>query len=134
MNISACGLTVTLAIFLFAIQGCGYGREMAILASQDEDVRNYFGDQVDRLSFRKELLLPVSGGKELVHKEDFVEVWRGECKAGWVYYIISDATIKRSGIQRIGSHFFAASGRLVDIKSIDTSGVSLTLMDGKEFD
>ena len=132
---SASGLLVAMMLIvgLLAFQGCGYGREMTTLASQDADVSKFFGDQANPISFRKELLLPVSSGKGLDKNEDFIEVWRGVNKTGWIYFVINEPIISRSGYQRICEQFIAAPGPIVEIKSIDSSGVSTRLIDGKEF-
>jgi hypothetical protein len=132
---SASGLLVasTLVVALFALQGCGYGREMASLASRDTDVQSFFGSASEPLSFRKELLLPVSSGKDLGPEEDFIEVWRGDIKAGWVYYVIEEPLIHRSGYKRTDGQLVLSLGSKVNMKSIDTSGTKTTLIDGKEF-
>lgn len=121
------GIAVTLLL-----QGCGYGREMISLAARDKEVQQYFAPASEVLNFRKEILLPASCGKQLQSSEDCIEVWLGEQKAGWIYYLINSPHIWRHGYQRVDQVFIEAPGDKILLESIDTSGSKTTLYDGKE--
>jgi|GEM_PF-3909166 len=114
------------------LQGCGYSGEMVALASRDADVSQFFGLPDKPITFRKEILLPVSSGKNLNQGEDFIEVWRDNTKAGWVYYFIKAPLIRRIGYQRDGESFVESPGQMVDLQTVDTSRGKTTIFDGKE--
>jgi hypothetical protein len=134
--VSASGVFAAMALILgiISLQGCGRSGKMIALASQDPDVKAFFSNDACRItSFRKEMLLPVSGGKNLAQDEDFIEVWWDDIKAGWVYYLYEGPYISRSGYQQTGHQFILSPGPRVELKSIDETKTSFTIIDGKEF-
>ena len=126
-------------IFIIAcvifLPGCSRSKKMLALARQDPSVKDFFSNDVYRMiSFRKEVLIPVSSGKKLIPNEDFIEVWwNDDLKAGWVYYCFDGPFISRSGCQQIDHQFVISPGPRVKLSSIDDSAISATIMDGKEF-
>ena len=117
---------------LLYVPGCAHGRQLSVAAA-DTELQGVFSPKGSPLTYRKEVLLPVSCGKELRENEDFVEVWSGKEKLGWIYLVTEKGHIQRTGYQLVGKEFVPLAGQKFDENAIDTSGAKATLIDGKEF-
>ncbi|HOX05012.1 MAG TPA: hypothetical protein PK280_01310 [Planctomycetota bacterium] len=117
---------------LLAVPGCAHGRQLSAAAAADTQLQTVFSPKGSPLTYRKEILLPASCGKELRENEDFVEVWSGKEKLGWIYLVTERGHIQRTGYQLVDKEFVPLVGQELDENAIDTSEAKATLIDGKE--
>jgi hypothetical protein len=118
---------------LLAVPGCAHGRRLSAVAAADTQLQTVFSPKGSPLTYRKEVLLPVSCGRELRENEDFIEVWAGKQKLGWIYLVTENGHIHRTGYQLVDKEFVPLVGPKFDENDIDTFGAKATLIDGKEF-